>query len=159
MATSSAPTVAAYLASLPPERRKVVAAVRRQVRAGIPKGYVERMGYGMISYEIPLSRYPVTYNRKPLCYIALAAQKTNYALHLVGAYMNPPLRRRIEATFKAAGLRLDMGRGCLRFKALEDLPPGFVTEVAAAVPVEKFLEVYERVHPPKGRRTGAKLKR
>ena len=80
MASSSATTVAKYLASLPAERRKVVAAVRKMVLKHLPAGYQETMGWGMICYGIPLETYPDTYNGQPLCYTALAAQKNHYAL-------------------------------------------------------------------------------
>ena len=75
MVSSKETTPAAYLASLPPEHRKVIAAVRAVVKKRLPKGYVETMNWGMLSYEIPLSRYPDTYNKQPLMYIALAARK------------------------------------------------------------------------------------
>ena len=84
MVSSKETTPAAYLASLPPERRKVVAAVRAVVKKRLPKGYVESMNWGMLAYEIPLSRYPDTYNKQPLMFVALAAQKNNYALYLTG---------------------------------------------------------------------------
>ena len=84
MVSSKETTPAAYLASLPAERRKVIAAVRAVIRKNLPKGYVESMNWGMIAYEIPLSRYPVTYNKQPLMYLALAAQKNNYAFYMTG---------------------------------------------------------------------------
>jgi hypothetical protein len=82
MVSSKETRPGAYLASLPPERRKVIAAVRAVVKKHLPKGYVETMNLGMLSYEIPLSRHPDTYNKQPLMYLALAAQKNNYALYI-----------------------------------------------------------------------------
>jgi hypothetical protein len=76
------PTVDEYLAELPPERRAVVSGVREMIRRHIPKGYQEMMSFGMIGYGIPLSRYPDTYNKQPLGYVALAAQKNGYSLYL-----------------------------------------------------------------------------
>jgi len=70
---SKAATVAQYLASLPPERRKVLAAVRSVIKRNLPKGYVEGIDYGMISYAVPLSRLPDTYNGKPLAYVRFRA--------------------------------------------------------------------------------------
>ena len=75
MAMSKAATVAEYLAELPADRRKEIAAARALVRKHMPKGYKEAMGYGMITWTIPLSTYTNTYNKQPLCYAALAAQK------------------------------------------------------------------------------------
>ena len=86
MASSAAKTVAEYLEELPVERRKVIASVRKMIREHLPKGYIEAMNWGMISYEVPLKRYPQTYNGQPLMYVALAAQKNNYALYLMSVY-------------------------------------------------------------------------
>jgi uncharacterized protein YdhG (YjbR/CyaY superfamily) len=143
MVSSKETTPAAYLASLPPERRKVIAAVRDVVKKHLPKGYVESMNWGMISYEIPLTRYPVTYNKQPLMYIALAAQKSNYALYLTGLSGNPVLMGKLTAAYKAAGKKLDMGKGCLRFKSLHELPLDVIGEIVASTPVERRIEAEE----------------
>jgi hypothetical protein len=86
MVTSTAATVDAYLAELPPERRAVMAEVRDRIRRHLPEGYVEAMTWGMPTYEEPLARYPATYNTKPLAYVAFAAQKNNYAVYLLAVY-------------------------------------------------------------------------
>ena len=143
MVSSKETTPAAYLASLPPERRKVIAAVRNVVKTHLPKGYVETMNWGMLAYEIPLSRYPNTYNKQPLMYVALAAQKNNYALYLTNVYADDALKEKLVAAYKAAGKRLDMGKSCLRFKALEDLPLEVIGEIVAATPVERRIATEE----------------
>jgi uncharacterized protein DUF1801 len=86
MVQSKAKTVQEYLDELPEERRAVVEAVRKVIRKHLPKGYVEAMNWGMISYQILLKRYPETYNGQPLSCAALAAQKNNYSLYLMSAY-------------------------------------------------------------------------
>ena len=91
MAHSNAMTVAAYLAGLPPAVRATVARVRRLVKHHLPGGYREAMNWGAITYEVPLRRYPTTYNGQPLCYVALAAQKGYVSLYLMGAYRSPVL--------------------------------------------------------------------
>jgi hypothetical protein len=128
-------TPAGYLASLPPERRKVIAAVRAVIRRRLPKGYVEAFNWGMLSYQIPLSRYPDTYNKQPLMYLALAAQKNHYAFYTTNVRGDKTLLAKVQAGFKAAGRKLDMGGGCIRFKALEDLPLTIVGEITAATSV------------------------
>ena len=95
MVSSKATSPAAYLASLPPERRKVIAAVRGVVRKHLPAGYVETMNWGMLAYEVPLKRYPDTYNKQPLMCLALAAQKNNYALYLTSATSDRRLMDRL----------------------------------------------------------------
>lgn len=143
MASSSAATVEQYLEELPEERRAVLAAVRDVIRRHLPKGYTETMGWGMISYGIPLSRYPDTYNKQPLCYAALAAQKHACSLYLMGAYGDPALAERLREAFAAAGKRLDMGKSCIRFKRADDLPLEAIGEIVAAVPVKAFIAQYE----------------
>lgn len=144
MARSTATTVDAYLAELPDDRRAVVSAVRDAVARSMPAGYEERVSWGMISWEIPLARYPDTYNRQPLSYVALAAQKRHYALYLNGPYADPAQARALEEGFAHAGKVLDMGKSCLRFRTLDDLPLQVVTQVIASTPPERYIEIYER---------------
>ena len=145
MVSSPARTVPEYLASLPVDRRKVIAAVRRVIRASLPRGYQEVMNWGMISYEIPLKRYPDTYNGQPLSYAALAAQKNNYALYLTNIYSDPKLSAWFRAQFQAAGKKLDMGKSCVRFRALADLPLPAIGKVIATTSVEEYIARYERI--------------
>jgi uncharacterized protein YdhG (YjbR/CyaY superfamily) len=140
MVSSKETTPAAYLASLPPERRKVIAAVRAVVKKRLPKGYVETMNWGMLSYEVPLSRYPNTYNKQPLMYLALAAQKNNYALYMTGVSRETDLMNRLSAAYKAAGKKMDMGKSCLRFNTLEELPLDVIGDIVASMSVERRIE-------------------
>lgn len=146
MARSAATTVSRYLAELPPERRKVVAEVRRVILANLPKGYEEGMEFGMIGYVVPLERYPDTYNSQPLMYAALAAQKNAYSLYLMCAYAETPVGKALRTGFKAAGKKLDMGKSCIRFKRVEDLPLEVIGAAIAAVPLEKYVEIARKAH-------------
>jgi hypothetical protein len=143
MVSSKALTVDDYLAELPPERRAIVASVRDLIRRNLPAGYEETMNWGMISYEIPLERYPDTYNKKPLGYAALAAQKNNYTLYLTSVYQSDERRKWLEREFTKAGKKLDMGKSCLHFTRLEDLPLDVIAKTIASTPPEKFIEQYE----------------
>ena len=156
MVQSTAKTVDAYLKELPAERRAVVSKVRDVVRKNLPKGYEEGM-FGMIGWYVPLERHPDTYNGEPLAYAGLAAQKNGYSLYLMGCYMDSATRAMLEKAFKAAGLRLDMGKCCLRFKSLDDLPLDAIGKVIAGIPVEDFVKVYEKSRPP-AKKTGKKKK-
>lgn len=142
--TKSEPTsVQEYLRELPEDRRAVVSAVREVILENLPEGYQESINWGMISYEIPLDRYPDTYNGQPLAYISLAAQKRHYALYLMGVYQDPGQDRWLRDAFKKAGQKLDMGKSCLRFKKLEQLPLKVIGQLVASTPPEKFIERYE----------------
>ena len=140
MVMSKETSPAAYLASLPAERRKVIAAVRSVIKKNLPKGYVESMGYGMLTYQIPLATYPDTYNKLPLMYLALAAQKNNYAIYLAGVTHQKELMEKLHASYEARGKKPDMGKGCLRFKSLEELPLDVIGKLVASTPVEQRIK-------------------
>jgi hypothetical protein len=143
MVSSAATSVDAYLAELPPERREVIAKVRDFVRHHLPKGYEEVMNWGMVTWEIPLSRYPETYNKQPLAYAALAAQKNNYALYLNVTYQDGVEDRSLRDAYAKAGKKLDMGKSCLRFKKLEDLLWEPIGKVIAGTSVDAYIARYE----------------
>jgi hypothetical protein len=138
-----AATVAAYLASLPKERRAAIEAVRKLVRRHLPRGYRETLAWGGITYEVPRKRYPDTYNGKPLAYVCLAAQKSYCALYLMGVYQVPAQAAKLRAAFEAAGKKADMGKSCLRFRAPDDLPLETIAELVASTSVDAFIAQYE----------------
>ena len=144
MAVSRAATVDEYLAELPAERRAVVSAVRDMVRRHLPEGYEEAMAFGMIGYGVPLSRYPVTYNRQPLAYVAIAAQKNYCSLYLMSAYADSADERAVRLAFERAGKKLDMGKSCIRFKRVEDIPLEDIGPIIARNSVADWIATYER---------------
>lgn len=143
MVSSKAATPEAYIAELPPERAALVARLRALVNAAIPPGYVERMSWGMIGWEVPLETYPDTYNGQPLVYAALAAQKNHTALYLNCVYASAERTERLKQAWAATGRKLDMGKSCLRFKSGEDVADDVLAEAIAAVPVQAFIAEYE----------------
>lgn len=145
MLTSKATTVTAYLASLPADRRREVAAVRKMVKAHMPKGYKERYYRGMILWEIPLATYPDTYNGQPLCHVAITVHKDHLALYLMGAYMIKELTAQVTAAFRAAGKKLDMGKACIRFKTADDLPLPALGQVISSLPPTRYIVRYEEI--------------
>lgn len=143
MVSSAAKTVDAYLSELPRERRTVVATVRDVVNAHLPSGYEEAMNRGMISWEIPLSLYPVTYNHQPLSFAALAAQKNGYSLYLMAVDGGSERERQLRDAAAALGRTLDMGKCCVRFKQADHLPLQAIGTLIASVPVEAWIARYE----------------
>ena len=143
MVSSAAKTVEEYLKSLPPGRREAIAVVRDFVRKRLPAGFEEGMQYGMIGWAIPLSRYPITYNGQPLGIAALASQKGNMTLYLMGVYAVPGWREEFEKAYRAAGKKLDMGKSCLHFKSVDDLALEVIGEALGRVTVEAFIAQYE----------------
>ena len=143
MAGSKAPTPEAYLAELPRDRAELVSRLRDLVNANLPDGYVERMSWGMISWEVPAERYPDTYNGQPLVYAGLAAQKNYTALYLNCVYASEERSERLKAQWAASGRKLDMGKSCLRFKRADQLAEHVLAETIGSVPVDVFVAEYE----------------
>lgn len=143
MAKSTATTPEAYLAELPEERRAVVATVRDTILRNLPEGYREAMNWGMLCYEVPLERYPETYNGQPLSYVALAAQKNGYSLYLTGVYADPAQEEELREAFARAGKRLDTGKSCIRFRRVEDLPLDALGGIIGSMPPEGLIARYE----------------
>ena len=143
MARSAAKTVEEYLGELSPDRREAIAAVREVVLRNLPPEYVETMLFGMISYVVPLERYPVTYNGQPLMFAALASQKRYMSLYLMNVYGDEATERWFDDEYRAAGKRLDMGKSCVRFRTLDDLPLDLVGRTIARTPAADFIARYE----------------
>ena len=146
MASSGAATVEQYLAELPDERRETVAAVRDVILRNLPAGYVETMQYGMISYVIPLDGCSKTYNGQPLAAASLASHKIYLSLYLYTIYADAEATKRLADAFAEAGKKLDMGKSCVRFKKLEDLPLDVIGEAIAAFPVERLMQLHAAAH-------------
>src|SRR3954469_2329184 len=144
-------TVAAYLASLTTEKRAVIEEARALVYRYIPKGYAEFMNWGVINWGIPLEEFSNTHNGQPLCYVGLGAQKNYNSLYLMGVYdstgkyTSPFSEKLLVDAFKKAGKRLDMGKCCLHFKALDDLELTSVATVIAMSTPKAYLAYYKRV--------------
>lgn len=142
MFTNKAKTVAEYIDGLPPERQSVVREMRSFVKKHLPKGYKEQIGFGAIAYTVPLSTLPDTYNGQPLCYAALAAQKNYNTLYLMNVYGDPKKKQWMADEFKKRGKKFDMGKSCLHFKTLDDLPLDVVGEVIASTPMDRYVAHY-----------------
>lgn len=140
----SSPAVEQYLAELSADRRAAIEAVRETVLANLPAGMEETVAWGMITYQIPLERSGPTYNGKPLMYAAIANQKQHMALYLTNVYADPDELERFRERYLATGKRLDMGKSCVRFRTLDDLPLDVVGETLGATSVEDFLAQVQR---------------
>ena len=150
---SDATSVAQYLAELPADRRAAIEAVRQTILANLPEGYEEAMNWGMITYQVPFDRYPNTYNGQPLAYAALASQKNYMAVYLTGIYAADETRQAFEAAYRATGKRFDVGKSCVRFRKLDDLPLSLIGESVARFGVDEFIAQAEKAHPVrKGKR-------
>jgi len=136
---SESTTVADYLAKLPPDRRQSIEQVREIILKNLPEGYEEVMNWGMITYQVPLEIYPDTYNKKPLMYAALANQKNHMAVYLTGIYMDEKLNQEFEDSYKKTGKGYDVGKSCVRFRKLDDLPLPLIGESIKAMEMDEFV--------------------
>ncbi len=141
---SKAKTVAAYLKELPSDRRRDIEAVRKVILENLPKGYREEMSYGMIGYVVPHSLYPAGYHcnpKLPLPFGGLASQKNYMSLYVMSLYGS--VEQWFREEYRKSGKKQDIGKCCVRFRKLEDLPLDVVGRLIASVPVDKFIEWYE----------------
>lgn len=130
-----------YLDRLPSDRREVIQTVRNAILENLPDGFEEAFNWGMITYQVPLKVFPETYNKQPLMYAALAAQKNHYAVYLMGIYADTAKQKEFEQAYKATGKRYDVGKSCVRFRQLDDLPLDVIGEAIASIEMNKFVDL------------------
>ncbi len=138
--TASA-TVSNFLAALPEDRRADVERVRSVIRRHLPKGYEEVVSKSMLVYQVPFDRYSDTYNGQPLWYAALASQKSYLSLHLMPIYGDKTLAQQLDAGFRAAGKKLNVGKACIRFAKADDLALDVIGQIVEAIPVDRWVEI------------------
>jgi len=143
MANEAPASVDEYLDTLAADRREAIEAVRNTILDRLPAGYVEVMRWGMITYEVPLSVEPDTYNGKPLQYASLASQKNHMAVYLNGVYADEDTKNTFVEAYKATGKRLDMGKSCVRFKKLDQLPLEIVGDAIGAFEIDEYVALVE----------------
>lgn len=154
---SQANSVDQYLAELPADRRQALAAVRAVILKNLPTSYEEGMQYGMIGYFVPHSVYAAGYHcdpKQPLPFAGLASQKNHMSIHLMCIYGDPEHAAWFRQAWAKTGKKLDMGKGCVRFKKIEDVPLNVIGEAIRRVPAKKFIEHYEATLTSAGKRAG-----
>ncbi len=161
---SKAATVTEYLGELPADRRAAIQAVRQVIRKNLGAGFKEGMQYGMIGYFVPHSVYPAGYHcdpKQPLPFAGLASQKNHMSLYLSCVYADADHQTWFRQAWAKTGKKLDMGKACIRFKKLDDLPLEVIGQAVARVPVERFIASYEAVLKPasKPKPAGTRRKR
>ena len=146
---SKAATVDAYLAELPEDRQKALNELRKVIKKNLPKGFQECMNYGMIGYVVPHSKYPAGYHcnpKDPLPFMNIASQKNSVNLYHMGIYGDPKLLKWFQdAHAKASPKKLDMGKSCVRYKNLEDIPLKLIGELASKLSPDDWIKRYESV--------------
>ena len=145
---SKATTVEQYLAELPEDRKAAMLKLRNAIKENLPQGFEEVISYGMLGYVVPHSIYPSGYHcnpKLPLPFINLASQKNFIAVYHMGIYANKNLESWFVSEYpKHVKTKLDMGKSCIRFKKMDDIPFDFIGELAAKVSVEDWISNYEK---------------
>jgi len=139
-------TPAEYVKQVPIQQRKDIVALRRLIKKHLPVGYQESVNWGMIVYQVPIKRCPNTYNGQPLAYLGLAAQKNHLAIYFMGLYGDEKLKNKFEADYKKSGHKLNMGKSCLRFKTIDDIPQGVIAWAIGALSVDEFIKLHDSLH-------------
>lgn len=155
---SKAKTVKEYLAGLPEERRAAIQAVREVIRKNLDKGYEEGMQYGMIGYYVPHKVYPPGYHcdpKQPLPFAGLASQKNHMAVYLMCIYGSHEQEEWFRKEWAKTGKKLDMGKSCIRFRKLEDLPLEVIGQAVARVPAKNYVAYCESAIKAIGKRKKA----
>ncbi|NMH26096.1 DUF1801 domain-containing protein [Flavobacterium solisilvae] len=145
---STAKTPAEYVDSLPDERKSVIENIRKTVLDNLPEGFEETMGYGMLGYVVPHSIYPSGYHcdpKTPLPFISVASQKNFIAFYHMGIYADESLLNWFIAEYpKHCKTKLDMGKSCIRFKKMNDIPYELLGQLVAKMSVQDWISLYEK---------------
>jgi len=141
---TNATTIAEYLQQIPQRWKPLIMEARNRLLTSIPFGYDESLRWGMISYEVPLQMSGPTYNGQPLMFAALAAQKNYCSLYLSAIYGDPARRQQLEKAFDEIGKRPNLGKSCVRFTSLQDIPLEMIGDMLSQIPVDEFLAIYRR---------------
>lgn len=145
--SSNAITVETYLAELPEDRKAAMNQLRQTILDNIPEGFTEAMSYGMIGYVVPHSLYPKGYHcdtKLPLPFVNIASQKNFIALYHMGIYASPELLEWFTNEYpKHSKSKLDMGKSCMRFKKVNDIPFVLIGELMSKLSVNDWITSYE----------------
>jgi uncharacterized protein YdhG (YjbR/CyaY superfamily) len=136
-----------YIEQLPEDRQAPMQKLRAIINDNLPAGFEEAMNYGMIGYVVPHSAYPAGYHcntKLPLPFMNIASQKNFIALYHMGIYANPTLMEWFVAEYPKHNKRkLDMGKSCIRFKKVEEIPYDLITELVQKMTMQEWIELYE----------------
>lgn len=145
---STASTPDQYIAELSDERKLAMNKLRDVISKNLPSGFVEMMSYGMLGYVVPHSTYPDGYHcdpKLPLPFMNLASQKNFIAVYHMGIYSDSKLMKWFTDEYpNHCKKKLDMGKSCIRFKYMDDIPYDLIGELSSKITPQKWIEIYEK---------------
>lgn len=137
-----------YISKLPEERQVVIQKMRDVILENLPEGFHEEINYGMIGYVVPHSIYPDGYHctpELPLPFLNIASQKNFVGLYHMGIYAHKELLDWFVGEYpKHCKTKLDMGKSCIRFKKLDQIPFALIAELVQKMSVKDWVSVYEK---------------
>lgn len=137
-----------YIEQLPPERQAAMKKLRKSILENLPEGFQETMSYGMIGYVVPHSIYPPGYHATPelpLPFVNIASQKNFIALYHMGIYADKELLDWFTSSYpKHCPTKLDMGKSCIRFKKMDQVPYALIEELVKKISPEDWITLYEK---------------
>ncbi len=152
--TSAVTSVNDYMIHLPEDRKAVMQSIRETILQNLPKGFEETISYGMIGYVVPHSIYPAGYHcdpKLPLPFLSIASQKNFVAVYHMGMYADKKLMEWFTTGYgKVCKQKLDMGKSCVRFKKMNDIPVEFLGKLAAKMSTKEWIDLYEKSFRKKG---------
>ena len=139
-----------YISNVPEERQNSFRKLYETISKNLPKGFQESLSYGMIGWSVPLETYPSGYHctpNTPLPFLNLASQKNFVALYHMGIYADPALLNWFVAEFpKYSKRKLDMGKSCIRFKKMDDIPFDLIAELSRKMSPKEWISLYEKLY-------------
>lgn len=145
---SKAVTVDDYIKELPEDRKAAITKLRSVIKKHLPKGFKEGMSYGMMGYFVPHSIYPAGYHcnpKDPLPFMGMASQKNFISFYHMGIYGDPKLLKWFTDEYSKAGVgKLDMGKSCVRFKKMENIPFDLIGKLVSKISVDDWIACYEK---------------
>lgn len=137
-----------YVSKIPEERQEAFKQLIHTISTNLPPGFSEGISYGMIGWDVPLSTYPDGYHctpGSPLPFLGLASQKNFVALYHMGIYADNELHDWFIGEYpKYSKRKLDMGKSCIRFKKVEDIPFELIAELSTKMTVDRWIDLYEK---------------
>ena len=140
-------TVEDYMNNLADDRKIPMAKLRKVIQENLPKNLEETISYGMIGYVVPKTIYPDGYHcspELPLPFLSIASQKNFIAIYHMGMYAKPELLDWFVAEYpKYCERKLDMGKSCVRFKKMEEIPFELIGQLIQKMSSEEWVAIYE----------------
>ncbi|MCU0323607.1 MAG: DUF1801 domain-containing protein, partial [Chitinophagaceae bacterium] len=136
-------TIELILKSIPEHRQKAFNQLHQVIVSNLPEGFKSAISYGMLGYVVPHSIYPAGYHCKPaepLPFACIANQKNSINFYHMGIYAKADLLEWFVSEYpKYCNQKLDMGKSCIRFKKMDDIPFELIGKLMQKMSVQEWI--------------------